>query len=371
MKFSSSPDDEASHGPGRGPWARLARRGALLGAAVLLLLGLPRLARATEPPRPEEATAPRVVVAIDPGVCELTTSSMQAALAGHLPGVTPDVQIRQVTGSEHATWVEAQLRGSNTRAVVWIERAEDAGVQIELRFPGGGSTWSRRLPGTVDPAVMLEQIGAVLSGMLMVEPEPPSAEDPASPSPPSEVMTPATPTRPWTIGLWLGYMGETLAPTSTWAHGTTLESALSSPRGWWVGLGLGWSFPQRVSAPGDVRVQRVPVQLTGGWRFREGRRFQPAVLVLTRAEALGWSPAQGDGVSGRGGWGARVALGAGVDGRIGVWDRLFVFVRATAQGWLLNSTIVVLEPSGARTILRAYPLSGTAVGGLGFAWAAP
>ena len=95
---------------------------------------------------------------MDPSVWEITAESMTDALEGHLPGMAPDVRIRPVTGDGHDAWVETQLQRPHTHAVVWIERAEDAGLLIGLRFPGARSTWSRRLPEADDPAVVEEAL---------------------------------------------------------------------------------------------------------------------------------------------------------------------------------------------------------------------
>ncbi len=344
------------------------RVGTLLG----VLIGAPGSSLAVEPdPSAQDpADISHVAIAIDPDVVEFTAASMKGALRSHLPGMAPQVEVRPVDGLEHDRWVEAQLARPRTRAVVWIGRDEDSGLRIELRLPGDGDSWSRRLPATQDPAVQLEQIGAMLSGMLALEPAP-APRDPEQSTTPPPAIPPPPISPPLIIDLSLGYAGEPLAPTSVWTHGAMLESGLGLRSSWWLSLGLGWLPPQRVSAPGDVRVQRVPVQLSGGHRFRRDHRFQPSLLALARVEALGWSPARGEAVIGQRGWGARTALGVGLDGRLPLGRRVFGFARATAQAWLLNSTVVVVEPEGSRTILRAYPVSATLTLGVGTAWARP
>lgn len=395
----------------RGLGSRFGARAAVL---VAVLCGGSRSSAAIEPASPVEppvelpveppVATTRVVIALDPGVVEFTPAAMTNALRGHLPGMTPQVEMRAVDGGEHDGWVNTQLLQPDTRAVVWIERDDEMGLRVEVRLPRaegvagaegaagaygaagaagaaqaeGIDSWSRRVPVVEDPVVLLEELGAMLGGMLVLDPTPLAAPEPeARPvAPPAEppvaplaepIPVPA-PEPSWSADLWLGYSGAPLAPTARWTHGAMLESGLWLRSNWWLGLGLGWVPPQRVSAPGDVRVQRIPVHLAGGHRFLRGRRFQPAVFALARLEALGWSPAQGDAVLGRRGWAARVALGVGLDARIQLGRGVFGSIRATAHGWLLNSTVVVVEPAGSRVILQAYPISGALVAGVGYAW---
>ncbi len=357
MKNASAPIDQP-HGHSAWVWM----------LTVLLVAMWPCASVASEPTSSAtNETVTRVVVALDPRVAELDAASMIAALQGHLPGMLPQVEVRPVLGSEHEAWVETRLARQETRAVVSIGRADDMGLSIVLQLPGDGGSWARRIPAADDPAVLLEQIGAMLGGMLGVEP---TIAEPAPSSPPSAPPPAPTPPPPppRVIDLWVGYMGEPLAPTAPWTHGIAVESSIQMRRDGLVGVGLGWTPPHQVSTTDGVRVQRIPVRLTGGYRFSRGRRFQPAVFATATIEALGWSPAVGDTIVGRGGWAARAGAGAGFEGRLRLGRGVVAFARATGQAWLLNGTIVVVQPSNSRTIFRGYPVSGVAMLGVGYAW---
>ncbi len=327
-----------------------------------------------EPTRSSAELSPTVSVAIDPRVAEITVAALRTTLSGHLPGMTPQVHSRPVSDQRHATWVEQQLAVTQVRAVVWIEPDPEGGLRIGLRLAGDGGTWARRLPPNDDPAVLLEQIGAMLSGMLTFES--PNEEQPPPPSPEPTPSAPepavvAEPIHPLVVDASVGYLGSMLGASAPWTHGVTVQSGVWLRRGWVLGGAVGVVPPHRLAAGANVRVYRVPIHASFGYRFRRDRRFSPAVIGLAEVDALGWSPARGDGIEGRRGWAARASVGAGVDGRIGLGRGAFLGLRASFRAWLVNGTIVVRAQEDSRTILRGYPISAVVTVHAGYAWSLP
>ena len=257
---------------------------------------------------PAEAVVVVVEVEADVQVEGISAAAIMEALSAHLGELGFTVQ---------------STRPDPPRAVaeISVSRTDAGDLRLQVSPPDASEPLVREIPDTGDPDLLLETLGVIARGMLAppVEPEPePPPPEPAPQPSPQPVSTP-----PRTSGLDLGlsYRGETFAREQLWHSGLRLGLGWESPGGAVVELAGAWVPPHRMDS--SVSVQRIPLDVSAGWRARPRRRVRPMVFGLATVEALGWSGAWA-GARARPGWAPRVGLGAGAG------------LQVESRGWRLS-----------------------------------
>lgn len=312
-------------------------------------------------PGSQPPAASAIEVSLDPEATGLTVSAVDEALRAYLADTGLSVEVHASAGPPATPHDPAKVR-------VWLTRADDGSLHIELWLPGHEGAWTRVLPDAGDPALLVEELGVVVRGMVLPrtrhgdepapEPTPPVVTEAAPPS------TPPPPTPPGPTGAWdlrVGYRGGTFSSEIPWHHGLELAAGLRIHRFAIAELAAAWVPPQR---EGGVAIQRVPIDLAGGIRLRADARVRVALLGVVTVEALGWSGAAA-GFRAAPGWTARLGLGAAADLRVGLSQALFGYVRATARGWPADTALVVETAQGRETLAQGPRLSAAASVGLG------
>lgn len=296
-----------------------------------------------------------LLVQFDRRSLNLQPAAVQAALAAHVTELGYVVRVRADDSRPPADPVVVRVA---------LRRTAPDSVHLEVWVPGERRPWSRSLHDDGDPDLLLETLGVVIRGIVTAPPRPIpdatlQAESPAtSPAPAPRSRGRA----PW-IDLALAYRGETFAAASPWHSGVLASLWWQSRRGLVFGGSVAWVPRHRVDA--GLAIQRVPVGLTAGWRWRQGRRVRPGLHADLVAEALGWRGTVGT-ASARPGWALRIGAGVAVDATIEVGAGVFAWGRVAGHVWPLSADLVLERSSTApQSLIRSWPGSGQALVGLG------
>ncbi len=307
------------------------------------------------------ATPSVVMVGFDPKSTGLRGDDVTDAVAAHVAEHGTDVVARAEPGQREppADWVASPWNGVAAR--VWLSRIDDDTLRVEVWTPGDTAPWSRDLADEGDADLVLESVGVVVRGVLSTA----SSRREATPAtePGGDAEPVSKPKRRPPLGLTLAYHGETFAPERIWTSGARLGVGWEGRRGLLVDGGLSW-FPAHGASQG-VSVRRIPGQLGIGWRGRSTKRVRPGVLAIGVAEALGWTGANA-GLEARPGWAVRIGAGAAADVTIDIGRGVFGFARVSAAGWVRGAQLVVERPEGSQRLIRASPVSVSAIAGLGY-----
>ncbi len=318
-------------------------------------------------------------VEFDPRPLPVSSAALRDALSGHVSdlgvrvvvvgiGAPPDPAVPPHEGGQAPQGDPRSPPLPQARLQLGV-RVEGT-LEIRLWQPGDTDPWVRRIPAEPDTDLMLESLGIVVHGMLTTDPPLPARPEPAVETSPQPAARPpalepprsSTPPRPAQLDLRLAYRGETLARSQPWHHGVALGLSWESPAGLVVEGSAAWN-----SGPaGDgLSIQRVPIQLAGGWRFLAGARVRPSVWALGNVEALGWSGAGPD-ARARPGWAIRAAGGAAGDLQIELSRGWFGFARATGRVWARGAQLVQEAQDGNIRLLQTSVVSAEALVGVGY-----
>ena len=286
-----------------------------------------------------------VVVDVDPSV-GLEPEQVARAISAHVAELGFDV----------ATTQQATSAGSTRVA---LSQTQSGDVRVEIRRPGN-RVFVREIPDRSDPDLLLETLGVVVRGALAPV-SMPENETPAGP--PAAASSTSPPEPPSQLDVSAAYRGDSFARRQPWHSGLHLGLTWESRRGAIVGVGAGWVPPHRGRA--ELQVQRIPVELSVGWRARAGRRVRPSVEALVAAEAVGWSGAR-PGSEARPGWAPRIGAGIGVGLTVELGAGVFGWSRLSGRGWPLGAELIERGPDGPRELLRAFPVSGEVLVGVGY-----
>ncbi len=328
---------------------------------------------AAEPPASDERAvvtpaASTVEVALDPSTSGLSVGAVDEALGAYLADTGLTVR---VTAQAEPTPDDV---ADATTIRVWLSRTDDASLRIDLWLPGHDGAWTRVLPDAGDPALLVEELGVVVRGMVRpgpaIEPEPPppppAEADPVpapapTPTPAPEAAPPRTPAPRAVWDVRVGYRGDTVSRQIPWHHGLEVGAGVRVDRLAIAELTLGWIPPQREAG---VAIQRIPIDVGAGFRLRPDARVRFAVLGLVTVEPLGWSGAAA-GFAASPGWTVRLGLGAAADLRVGFARRWFGYARATIRGWPVDTDLVVETSAGPRALADGPGVTVAATAGLG------
>lgn len=376
---------------------------------LVAAIGAWLLGRATEPsePRPDEESPAEAAEATELGDDELIETSPSAASGGRIvigipvrdPAVVGDELDRALgghlagTGLRHRVaalsdrgevehrlaWASTFTGEAQVLAVFWLEGTGDE-RRLYLFDPRAGATWVRELPSTDDSDALLETVGAMIRSIsLWLEHGPPPgmaavAASPPEPAPPPPIApaslpsaaAPAPASMPPRWGIELAYLGSTLATDVPWQSGAGLGVELEWASGAVGGLTVGALSPTLLDGAPETRLWRVPVGLSGGYRFRSGRALRPLVDGTLVAEPWRWSARTTDEAIGRSGAAVRIAVSPGVGLRWEAWRGLALLLHARADIWVLNSDLVV--SIGGTRVPRLVPhaIAACARAGVGY-----
>jgi hypothetical protein len=162
----------------------------------------------------------------------------------------------------------------------------------------------------------------------------------------------------------LGYHGSSVSADRRWHSGAELRLGLRLPVGFLLTAGAAWAPKAAGRSEPRVDLERVAIDLRGGWLWRPHPRVHPQVDASVIAEALRWELQSTPEIMGRRGtaWRLGVAPGAGVTIRL--WRGLGLRLHAQADVWLRNAELVVLDGDARTPLMRMHPVAGRLDAGL-------
>lgn len=357
--------------------------GAVLGTTASLLS--PDVVAAEEPSPPAEPSLPAepsrravVVVAVPEGDAVLRLDALRPTVRSHFAGTDLDADVRSLPAGDildHIAWAESVAEG-RAHAVLWVEPSRDGTPRLYLVQPSTGRAWVRRLPVASEPEVAAESLGVMARALAsgLDDGEPVGMEEMVLERPAAKVTTDAEPTTPEPPPprvegfVALGYHGSSVSDDRRWHSGAEVRLGLRLPAG--VLLSLGGAWAPRGPGQGEpaMAVQRVAVDLRGGWSFRPHPRMWPQVDASVVVEALGWSVESSPEFVGRRGtaWRVGVAPGAGVV--VPLVGGLGLRVHAQADVWLRNADLVLDDGGVSRSLVRMHPAAGRVDVGFAYWW---
>ena len=314
----------------------------------------------------------RVQVGVPAGDTLLPPAEVELELQGQLVDTGLEGSVAATTDGElidQIAWAEASVE-PGVLAVFFVQRVDDQGRRLYLLEPETGELWVRELPHTADGDLMLGSLGAMVRGisvalvdgpprgMRAVErPEPaPEPVDPVEPVEPAPAPVPAAPKPAFSITA--AYAGSLLSGDIPWQSGGMLGLDVELASHGVLAARAGAYAPGTVDGPPAVDVLRIPIRLSGGYRFRADKALRPSIGAgLVLEPMLWWSDSSAVDVDTEDGQAVRVALApeAALHWRV---VRGFGFhVRGSADVWVSNVDLVVEDGITRRTQLRPVTVS--------------
>lgn len=359
-------------------WTRLAWCSAL----VVGLLGSAARATGTgeEPStadtRDEAGVVAGVVVIAIPGAdAVLRERTLRPALAGHFADTHFVPELRTLAPGDilaHLEWAEGEPTGASAHAVLWVETGREGAQQLYLLQPSSGRVWVRALPMASEPEVAAESLGVMARALALgLEAGEPVGMREVVIERASEAQSVAAPPEPEPQSrpegmIALGYHGSSVSADRRWHSGAELRLGLRLPAGFLFGAGAAWAPPARGHAVPQVDLERVAIDVRGGWQWRPHPRVHPQLDAGVVTEALRWEVRSTPQLIGRRGtaWRLGVAPGAGLTVRL--WRGLGLRLHTQLDLWLRNADLVVLDGSVRSSLVRMRPVAGR--GDVGLVW---
>lgn len=319
-----------------------------------------------------------VVIAIPEADAVLGDATLRPALASHFADTRFVPELRRLPEGdilEHLVWAESagaerEPEGAAAHAVLWVETGRDGAQQLYLLQPSSGRVWVRALPMASEPEVAAESLGVMVRalalgleagepvGMREVVIERPAADAQAPEGEgEGELPPPLERARPEVL-VAVGYHGSSVSSDRRWHSGLEGRLGLRLPLGMLLGAGVAWSPKAAGRGAPRVDLERVAIDLRGGWQWRPHPRVHPQVDASVVAEALRWALQSAPALRGGRGtaWRLGVAPGAGVTVRL--WRGLGLRLHAQADVWLRNADLVLRDASSQTSLMRMHPVAG-------------